>query len=423
MAAVATQPSTGQLPNGGDSRADAQTQTAAVRAGPFARYKTTISYGDLVLVFVKRGHVVPIVVTPGASLQNRWGLYLHDALVGLSYGSQVKSSSRDGGFVHLLHPTAELWTLALPHRTQVTYAHDMAFIMAKLRIVPRSRVIEAGTGSGSFTHTLHRTTRPEGRLYTYEFHEKRFEAAQKEFIEHGLLHAIESTDAGTAAAASLRLTHRDVCRDGFKLPDIAELKADAVFLDLPAPWLAIGHLDAHVDGDGGRPLRLCCFSPCMEQVQRTVACLRSLGWSEISCHEVAHREWEARRVIRKDANEAIDRLRALKRSRTEYELAQATALAAGTKTKRTQPIRQEKLPSKKINGRLREGDEAFEWQDIVRPEASIQSHTSFLLFATKHRAAEVPAPSVHPTQTAEQDSIDQRDLEDLASELLDDDLA
>ncbi len=77
-------------------------------------------------------------------------------MVGMPYGS--KMISKNGrGYVYLLRPTPELWTLALPHRTQILYAPDMSFISMKLNMGPGSRVIEAGTGSGSFSHVIART--------------------------------------------------------------------------------------------------------------------------------------------------------------------------------------------------------------------------------------------------------------------------
>jgi tRNA methyltransferase complex GCD14 subunit len=93
-----------------------------------------------------RDLVQSLVVTPGKSFNSRYGDYPHADLVGIPYGSKV--ASRTGkGFVHILRPTPELWTLALPHRTQILYLADIAFITSWLHIRPGSVVIEAGMAS------------------------------------------------------------------------------------------------------------------------------------------------------------------------------------------------------------------------------------------------------------------------------------
>ena len=57
-----------------------------------------------------------------------------------------------------------------------------------------------------------------------------------------------------------QVTHADACEDGFALEDCA----DAVFLDLPKPWLALKHARAAIRRAAGG--RICSFSPCIEQV-------------------------------------------------------------------------------------------------------------------------------------------------------------
>ena len=104
-----------------------------------------------------RDLIQPLVITPGKELNLKYGFYRHADLVGVPYGSKVRS--RNGkGFIHLLRPTPELWTLALPHRTQILYLADIAFVVSWLDIKPGSRVIEAGTyaplGPPSFPRTF-----------------------------------------------------------------------------------------------------------------------------------------------------------------------------------------------------------------------------------------------------------------------------
>lgn len=57
-------------------------------------------------------------------------------------GKMYSTDSR--GFVYLLHPTPELWTLALPHRTQILYMPDISLILSMLEIRAGTVVVESG---------------------------------------------------------------------------------------------------------------------------------------------------------------------------------------------------------------------------------------------------------------------------------------
>ncbi|GJE88543.1 tRNA methyltransferase complex GCD14 subunit [Phanerochaete sordida] len=224
-----------------------------------------IADGDLVIIWFTRDALQPLHITAGKELNTRFGVYRHSDLVGVPYGSKV--GSRNGkGFIHVLRPTPELWTLALPHRTQILYLADIAFVTSWLDIKPGSRVIEAGTGSGSFSHSTARTIGPTGHLWSYEFHEARASKAREEFTRHGM-------------DGIVTLNHRNVCKDGFTVEDTV----DAVFLDLPAPWEAVQHAKKALRKD--RTTRICCFSPCMEQVMRTVSALNDAGFTDITMFE------------------------------------------------------------------------------------------------------------------------------------------
>lgn len=99
-------------------------------------------------------------------------------LVGLKYGSKVELTR---GWCYVLHPTPELWTLTLPHRTQIIYTPDASLIVQGLELKPGSVVIESGTGSGSLTHCLSRAVIPSGHVYTFDFHSGRVDIANEEF--------------------------------------------------------------------------------------------------------------------------------------------------------------------------------------------------------------------------------------------------
>ena len=92
--------------------------------------------------------------------------------VGQHYGCRV--TAKDGrGWVHLLSPTPELWSLVLTHRTQILYIADISMACFHLELQPGAVVLESGTGSGSLTHSLARAVAPSGHVHTFEFHPQR----------------------------------------------------------------------------------------------------------------------------------------------------------------------------------------------------------------------------------------------------------
>ncbi|KAI0288068.1 1-methyladenosine methyltransferase catalytic subunit Gcd14 [Russula brevipes] len=272
-----------------------------------------VAPGDLVIVWLTRDLVQSLVVTPGKAFNSRYGDYPHSDLVGIPYGSKVASRSGKG-FVHILRPTPELWTLALPHRTQILYLADIAFITSWLHIRPGSVVIEAGTGSGSFTHSIARTVGATGRVFSYEFHEARASKAAEEFARHGI------SDIVT-------LTHRNVCKNGFTVIDTA----DSVFLDLPAPWEAVEHAKAALRKD--RLTRICCFSPCVEQVLRTVSALNDAGFTDITMYETLLRTHEVNQAPRlAHIGHVAERLKQVERNREDKRRRQIAASRARRQT-------------------------------------------------------------------------------------------
>ena len=226
---------------------------ADARASPWACDVAHV--GETVIVHCA-GELTSVCLRAGGSFETRFGRFSHDDVLGRPLGGRVYardggSARRSrGGFVEVLRWTPELWTRALRHRTQILYFADCAAIVAQLGLRPGAVVIESGTGSGSLTAALARAVAPHGRVHSFDFNAGRAAAAAADVAALGLASVVTPRQGDACAGFG-----RDL--DG---------TADAVFLDLPSPWDALPHAHAALKPANGA---VCCFSPCIEQVQRT----------------------------------------------------------------------------------------------------------------------------------------------------------
>lgn len=320
-----------------------------------------------------------------------------------------KAFTLASGFVHILRPTPELWTASLPHRTQVVYPPDYSYILHRIRARPGTRLIEAGAGSGSFTHASVRavfngvpTSRHDdvgrGKVFSFEYDQKRFKTMQEEITAHKL-------------DAFVEINHRDVYSGGF-LADGKSPNATAIFLDLPAPWKALSQLSRRRPDDPNwvspldpnQSVSICTFSPCIEQVINTVAELRKLGWVDVQMVEIAHKRLNVIRdrvglnlpkekgfnIAPASVDEAVSRLRDVSKKAQEFMDGQQRPRQDGAVQEQMDVDDQEdnkKSNKSKPNGATPVRNDTVEdrfWSSfrvVHRPEAEIKTHTSYLVFA------------------------------------------
>ena len=109
----------------------------------FKDIKPKVQYGDTVLLYIGYDNMLPMVVEEGKTHQTKFGAVKHDDLIGKQFGTRVQCPR---GWIYILHPTPELWTLSLPHRTQILYTTDISMVIFQLDLKPGSVVAEAGKG-------------------------------------------------------------------------------------------------------------------------------------------------------------------------------------------------------------------------------------------------------------------------------------
>lgn len=429
----------------------------------FLTRDATVKDNQLAILYIRRDQSIPTILNSqpnpdldtgyaeGVVTNTRFGSYPHSTLVGLPWGSQVRASVVDtgtrgrrkirpptgqkrkaedvedddlddaqsvldgeslkqkeavtasSGFIYVLPPTPENWTTSLPHRTQVVYTPDYSYILHRIRARPGSTLIEAGSGSGSFTHAAARAVfsgypeskqeagedsepakkkRRIGTVFTYEFHADRYEKVREEMKRHGL-------------DGIVTVTERDVYGKGFTIPETGNTRktsphANAVFLDLPAPWQALPHLTRQGQVDDPSPLdpeaavHICTFSPCVEQAQKTISALRRHGWVDIEMVDIQQKRIEIRReytgleyegmrgvnAIAATVDEALARLKEVEQNARNFRNGQSQP-SQPKKSKSTQPGRsQEAQRTLFKEGRL-----------VHRTEPELKTHTSYLVFA------------------------------------------
>eukprot|EP01080_Neovahlkampfia_damariscottae_P009575 gene9575-1778_t len=233
-----------------------------------------IKEGDRMIIHLFDDNLIGTIAKKSEKFECKFGTFYHAIIIGKPFGSKIYNDSKTG-HIHVLKADPYMWTLALPHRTQILYEVDISMIKTYLNLKPGSRVVESGTGSGSLSMHLIQTIKPNGHLFTFEFHKERHLEANVDFGVHKL------TDYVTG-------THRDVMNDGFVLENgnIVE-EIDAVFLDLPKPWDCIQHVNKVLKKNG----YFCGFSPCIEQVQQTCLKLKEFKYTDVKTIECLSRDY------------------------------------------------------------------------------------------------------------------------------------
>jgi tRNA (adenine57-N1/adenine58-N1)-methyltransferase len=211
---------------------------------------------DLILLIGQDRKQFVVRLQPGGQLQTHHGCIDHDDLLGKPLGREI-TSHLGYPFVALEPSTFDL-VQQLKRTTQIMYPKDIGYLLLKLNVMPGSRIVEAGTGSGGLTLVLARAIAPHGRLYSYEIRPDVLNLARKNLEALGMTGGVE-----------------------FKLRDIAEgfdeTDVDALFLDVRRPWSYLVQTAAALK-DGG------FFGAILPTANQVAELIRALEGHEIFAH-------------------------------------------------------------------------------------------------------------------------------------------
>lgn len=145
-----------------------------VRTGEFVE-------GDRVQLTDPKGRKYTIVLRAGGAFHTHRGELAHDAVLGESEGSVIRSA--DGTQYLALRPLLSDYVLSMPRGAQVIYPKDAAQIVMWADVFPGARVLEAGAGSGALTCSLLRAVGTEGTVCSYEHRTDHAEHAERNVRE------------------------------------------------------------------------------------------------------------------------------------------------------------------------------------------------------------------------------------------------
>lgn len=228
---------------------------------------TTACAGELVLLIGKDFRRFIFRLMEEGRMQTHHGVIKHAEMIGLPYGSEVRSHL--GYPFHMLRPTTADLVQDLKRSGQILFPKDLGYILIKLGIRPGSRVLECGTGSGALTVTLSRAVAPGGHVYSYDARADMQAVARKNVDALGVPEAVT-------------FKQRDAA-EGFDETDV-----DALFLDLPTPWQFLEQ--AHAALAGGGPLG--GLLPTMNQIVELSIALSRVPFAQIEVEELLLRPYK-----------------------------------------------------------------------------------------------------------------------------------
>ncbi len=232
------------------------------------KINTEAQAGDIAQLISAQNKRFIFRIVPDGKFETHRGYISHNELIGKPWGTTVLSHM--GSPFVLLQPSLADILVETRRNTQIMYPKDIGYILVAMDIGPGKHILEAGTGSGSFTTALAYAVGPQGQVTTYESRQEFQNLAQKNLDRLGLADRVD-----------------------FKLRDIVEgfdeVNVDAVFLDLPNPQDYLPQAKKALKPGG----HLGCILPTTNQVSTLLVALRRSNFAFIEVCEILVRYYKA----------------------------------------------------------------------------------------------------------------------------------
>ncbi|MDL2267727.1 tRNA (adenine-N1)-methyltransferase [Desulfovibrio sp. OttesenSCG-928-G15] len=225
------------------------------------------AYGELFILVSPKGKRSLKRLVEGQDIHGTDGVLPAAALAEADFGTEVMTLQ--GKPYRVLRPTLYDLVRGVKRQTQIIYPKDIGYICMRLGVGNGTRVIEAGSGSGSLTLALSWWSGEKGHVYTYEARQEFYDLCRRNLEWAGVGHNVTQ--------------HLRDIRDGFDQTD-----ADALFLDVRTPWEYLPQVAAAV-----RPgAALAFLVPTVEQVSLLLKGMETGPFDEAEVEEVLVRGWK-----------------------------------------------------------------------------------------------------------------------------------
>ena len=224
----------------------------------------SVEENEAVVLIDEKGTRIPLIVKDKNLRIKRLGIYNPKELIGKKYYEKIEIGNRK---FMIFIPSIFDKISAIERKAQIILPKDGLFIIYYCDIKSGDRIVEGGSGSGALTMLLAHFVKPKGRVISYEMRDDFAKVAQRNLENAGLNEYI-----------------------GIKKGDITskidEKDVDAVVLDVPNPWDVVQNAYKALKLGG----HLACYSPSMNQVEKTVKEMRMSGFFGIKTLETIQRE-------------------------------------------------------------------------------------------------------------------------------------
>jgi tRNA (adenine57-N1/adenine58-N1)-methyltransferase len=227
-----------------------------------------IAPGQLIILVSPKGKRFLRIYGKDEELHTGDGVLKLEDAAAAGYGGVAHSHL--GAAFRVVRPTLHDLVKGVKRQTQILYPKEIGYVLVRLGVGPGTRVVEAGSGSGSLTMALAYMVGEEGGVYSCERREEFHKLAKRNVAKAGLDHRVE-------------FMHRDVATEGFGVTD-----ADCLFLDVREPWTC---LEAAAEALApGAPLGF--LLPTTNQVQDLLAALEQAPFADVEVLEIMLRRYK-----------------------------------------------------------------------------------------------------------------------------------